>query len=91
MKRIEVEILSESVNSPVVRTPGRKFPGVIIQGDSLKNILSLSEEVYGLSRKIKDSEIEDLALELRDLLGAYLAEYEAAVKANNLELPYPSK
>ncbi len=35
MRTIEVEIFSETTNSPVIKMPNRKFPGVVIQGDSL--------------------------------------------------------
>ncbi len=34
--RIEnVEIYSDQSNMPVVRHPGRKFPGLLVQGDTL--------------------------------------------------------
>lgn len=35
MKRIEADILTDGGNDAVVRMPGRRFPGVLIQGDSL--------------------------------------------------------
>jgi hypothetical protein len=49
MKRVEVEMFSETVNYPVVRVPGRVFPGVVIQGDSLSVLASMAEDILALS------------------------------------------
>jgi hypothetical protein len=38
MERIEVELFSHPGNNAIVRMPGRRFPGVLIQGDSLSNL-----------------------------------------------------
>ncbi|MFF2475074.1 DUF6959 family protein [Streptomyces sp. NPDC058066] len=35
MERIEAELLTDGGNAAVVRTPGRRFPGVVVPGDSL--------------------------------------------------------
>ncbi|MEK9141796.1 MAG: hypothetical protein AAB308_12145 [Nitrospirota bacterium] len=35
MKREEMDVLSETINSPVIQFPRRQFPGVLAQGDSL--------------------------------------------------------
>lgn len=39
------KILANICNCPVVQIPGRSFPGVVIQGDSLKNLHRLVEKV----------------------------------------------
>jgi len=35
MRTENVEILSDRTNTAVMRHPGRRFPGVLVQGDSL--------------------------------------------------------
>lgn len=35
MPKIELEVYSDASNSAVIQTPGRRFPGSVIQGDSL--------------------------------------------------------
>jgi hypothetical protein len=35
MERIEAELFTDGGNDAVVRMPGRRFPGVLMQGDSL--------------------------------------------------------
>jgi hypothetical protein len=38
----QLELWSGQVNSAVVRVPGRRFPGVVIQGDSLSILFDLA-------------------------------------------------
>jgi hypothetical protein len=33
MERVAAELFTDGGNNPVVRLPGRRFPGVLIQGD----------------------------------------------------------
>jgi hypothetical protein len=44
----EPEVLSDVSNNAVVRMPGRRFPGLVIQGDSLSIKTSVSlKQRYG--------------------------------------------
>ena len=54
--KMEVECFSTTVNAVVVRTPGRQFPGVVIQGDSLHIISTQVDEVARLSDGSHNSE-----------------------------------
>nr|WP_251829139.1 hypothetical protein [Streptomyces sp. ATCC 21386] len=38
MERVEAELFTDPGNDAVVRLPPRRFPGVLIQGDSLSII-----------------------------------------------------
>lgn len=90
MKRIELEVLSDAVNNWIVRTPGREFPGVIIQGDSLHSLRGRARTLLELARKHADEELVDVAQELVDILEERVTDYESVVRAKGLELPYPS-
>lgn len=35
---VTVELLSDTINFVVLKTPGRNFPGMVIQGDSLATL-----------------------------------------------------
>jgi len=35
-----VEIFSDATNAAVMRHPGRRFPGILVQGDTLHNIVA---------------------------------------------------
>ena len=88
MKHVSVEVFSETVNCPVVRMPERRFPGVVIQGDSLRLLADLGEDIFGLARKGDDGELAAAAAMLRERLAQYIAAYEEALAAHGLELPY---
>lgn len=45
MERIEVELFTDGGNDAVLRMPGRQFPGVLVQGDSLHVLRSDVAEV----------------------------------------------
>jgi hypothetical protein len=82
-----IEVLSEASNLAVVRMPGRKFPGVVIQGDSLSILVSAAEIIR--SRVPAGDEIlREAAEELCRLLTHRLAHYEEVLRENGIELPY---
>jgi|SRR5665213_923365 len=89
MKTITVEAFSEKINCPVIQMPKRQFPGIVIQGDSLKVLLGLSEEVISFADKKNEEDLKETALELKELLSGYMKIYEAAMQNNGKELPYP--
>lgn len=86
MRRLEVEVFGEETNSWVLRLPGRTYPGVVIQGDSLYMLLSSAEELR--ARLGEPGELRDLAAELCTLLRGHLSGYEAVLRAHDLPLPY---
>ena len=88
MKRIEVELLSEAANNAVLRLPGRAYPGIVVQGDSLKILCGLAEELHALAQDNQCEAIADLAHEIKELLTGRLAHYEAALDAHHVTLPY---
>lgn len=86
MREIQVELLASEINAPVLKFPGRAYPGVLIQGDSLRNLYALADELAGL---VTAGEASEVAGELKDLLRAYLYVYEEALQSQGLPLPYP--
>jgi len=62
MERMELDVFSTETNQAVVQTPGRRFPGLVIQGDTLWNLHEwrrvsspISVEEVGRSRKRRRS------------------------------------
>jgi hypothetical protein len=88
MKCVEIEVLSETTNSPVFKAPGRKFPGVLIQGDSLKSLLGMVEDIEDACQKHDEAETDEAIAALKAKLAGYLAEYEEVMHSHGLELPY---
>lgn len=88
MKIVEVEMFSETTNSPVIKAPGRKFPGVLIQGDSLKCLLGMVEDIEQARVMSDDSETNSAIYELKKKISDYMSEYEEVMHKQGLHLPY---
>jgi len=91
MAETGIEILDNAINAVVVKLPGRKFPGIVIQGDSLSILFSSARELKELCEKNGSEEALDLALDLFNQLSIYIGYYEAVLTAHGIEKPYPSR
>lgn len=83
-KNIEVEIFTDQGNNAVLKMPERRYPGVLIQGDSLGNLSRTADAILALSKTGGDGlteEIELLAVNLRDI---YLY-YVSVLKENGID------
>lgn len=88
MERVEAEVFTDGGNNAVVRLPSRRFPGVLIQGDSLSVLRGdVAEVVEAFDRGDVAEARETAGLLLADL-DALLARYSAALKAREIPLPY---
>jgi hypothetical protein len=91
MKIKSIEVFSEDTNVAIVRAPGRRFPGSVIQGDSLSILVGHAKTIW---EKVKDSGDEDLleaSLQLVDLLGSRLDHYARVLTDHGIELPYATE
>jgi hypothetical protein len=85
--RIEsVEIFSDKTNAAVLRHPGRAFPGVLIQGDSLHALcqradLACQEVGQGTAGYPEVNK-------LRNALWSYLNHYRTALGEHGIKLPF---
>jgi hypothetical protein len=87
---IEVlSVLSKAPNSWVVRLPNRRYPGVVLQGDSLKALYDLAEELRELSPT--KTEAHEVADELCDALRSHIITYQTSLDEHGIELPYPER
>ena len=71
--RAVAEMLTGSGNYAVVHLPGRRFPGVVFQGDSLATLCQQLRSLLDLSDggPIHD-ELEPIVSDLDDVLRSYL-------------------
>lgn len=86
MKPLKVEVFSEATNCPIIRFPGRKFPGLLIQGDTLKNFADTIEELITLDANSEEfrNELTDVTVQIKSML----AHYERVLDAYNIRVPY---
>ncbi len=81
---VEVRLIGDANNSQVVHVAGRRFPGVVVQGDSLSNFVDLASEVIRLLKSNEIDEAKDTAEELHDLLLSRLHIYKDTLAQNGL-------
>jgi len=90
MTDLSAPILAEVPNSGIVQLPGRRFPGVVVQGDSLS---SMFDELASALRHAKhrgDEEGYYATLKVASRLQDLLAAYENTLSAIGSSLPYSS-
>ena len=88
MRNEEVEIFSDGPESPILRHPKRKYPGVLIQGDSLHNLTTMADTACFA---IEDGDTEralNLVNELSDILRVHLLDYRKVITEHGIPLPY---
>lgn len=88
--RVEpVEIYADTTNAAVMRHPGRRFPGILIQGDTLHSLCCLADDVC-LSTDRHSSGYER-ANELRNKLWSALNHYKTVLGENEIPLPFSER
>lgn len=84
-----VQLLSRPINFAVVQLPGRKYPGVVFQGDSLHSLVT---RLQNLQQLLQSDGIEDLNIELSEIceqMVDVLTHYEFVCNEQKIALPYP--
>lgn len=87
VRKVSVELFTDGSNNAVVRMPGRKFPGVVVQGDTLAYVVARLREIEGLVPE-GSADLADVVEEVRAQLESMLDRYERALELANIELPY---
>ncbi|MEO3978251.1 hypothetical protein [Streptomyces sp. CAU 1734] len=88
MKRVEIELFTDGGNDAVVRMPGRQFPGIVVQGDSLSVLRGDLAEVLDACDQGDLALARETAGYLAADLDALLARYAAALEAHGIPRPY---
>lgn len=76
---VEVTLLQDESNCQIVQVSGRRYPGVVVQGDSLSNLVDLASEIVQLLDTNDIDEAKVTAQELHGLLFARLEAYKDAL------------
>jgi len=87
MRVEQVEIYSDASNAAVLRHPGRRYPGCLVQGDSLhalvQSLRSVQRESSGLTEDAADA-----LSEASDRLTELLEHYCRVMSEHGIELPF---
>lgn len=85
-----LEVYAADTNYAVIKAPGRRFPGCVIQGDSLQ---ILCGRALSIAKRVRDHGPQDdeFLRDLQDLvdsLAGRLLHYQRVLQAHEIELPY---
>lgn len=81
-------ILEVGANGGVVQLPERRYPGLVIQGDSLSILVSDFEELKELIAKDDKPEIHACLETIESHLKERLEFYESVLGKHGIQLPY---
>lgn len=86
MRKENVEILSDRTNAAIMRHPDRKFPGVLVQGDTLSTFCASADAAC---REMgRSSPGFDEANDLRNALYSLLNHYKSVLGEHSVPLPF---
>ena len=88
MERVEAELFTDGGNDAVVRLPGRNFPGVLIQGDTLSTLQADVAELVELCAAGDLEEARHVASLRHTDLGTKLERYTEALDAHGISKPF---
>jgi hypothetical protein len=90
MTKMELEVYSDTSNHAVVATPGRRFPGSVIQGDSLASLCGDVRQValWVQSHSAEDDDVRWTVQEVQQQLLGRLLHYQSILQENGIALPY---
>lgn len=83
-----VEVYSDATNNAVLRHPERRFPGVLIQGDSLYGMCKTLDRVCDAARDALDRESYLELNDFRNNLWARLIHYKDVLRQHEIPLPF---
>ena len=84
----ELVLLSSATNFAVVQLPGRQYPGVVFQGDTLFSIITVVSEIASLIDRDDKDELVVAVKDLHEQFRCALTRYEAVCKDRGIETPY---
>ena len=88
MRRESVEIYSDETNRSVMRHPGRKFPGVLVQGDTLYSLCKAADEACEAARKARCDEASDELNAVRNQHWSLVNHYKSVLHEHGFQLPF---
>ena len=88
MEHVEVELYAHEPNFAVIRLPPRRFPGVLVQGDSLSVLCNQARAVLAALHTGHFEQARDEARSLAQDLDDQLQGYMATLEREGIGLPF---
>lgn len=87
MRKEQVEIYSDTVNAAILRHPDRRFPGCLVQGDTLNGLRQSVRRVQRSAHLLDEEAAADLE-DVADHLESLLKHYKIVLAAHAIQLPF---
>jgi predicted RNase H-like HicB family nuclease len=87
MRKESVEIYSDASNAAVLRHPGRSYPGVLLQGDTLQTLVQSLQVVLAESPSLSEEASDELS-DVVERLEEFLAHYKSVLREHSIDLPF---
>jgi hypothetical protein len=84
------KLLTESSNYAVVQLPGRQYPGVVFQGDSIHALLAQVKNALDAARKYSDDELNAELEDAVELLAGVENELKSVCEREGIIPPCPA-
>ena len=84
----QVEIYSDQTNAAVMRHPGRRFPGVLIQGDTLYALCRQADVACAEAKSSQAWDEYSDTNDLRNHLWEFLRHYKVVLGEHGIPLPF---
>jgi hypothetical protein len=88
MRKEEIEIYSDEPNLAILRHPGRNFPGVLVQGDTLHWLCQMADNACARAKPTLDVEAYAELNKMRNALQGQLTHYKKVLGEHGLPLPF---
>ena len=83
-----IKLYDHVSNSGIVHLPGRRFPAVAIQGDSLSNMLTSALYFLEKAKEYNDEDMYYAAFDIAERLKGHLVHYEQILAEEGFKKPY---
>ncbi len=84
------KLLTDPTNYAILQLPGRKYPSVVFQGDSLHALIAQMQYALAAARKYSDDALNVELEDVLDSLSAAETKLKLVCEAQGLELPWPA-
>jgi len=88
MRTATVEILSDTTNAAVLRHPDRRFPGVLVQGDTLYSLCVAADAACHAMKPQLGDDAYEAVNGIRNHLWSLLNHYKSVLHEHQLPLPF---
>jgi hypothetical protein len=85
-----LEVYARDSNYAVIKPPGRRYPGCVIQGDSLAILCRMAKNIakFAANSSIDDEDFLDNVQELNNSLVGRLLHYQDVLSKHGIDFPH---